>query len=106
MCEGEVWMRTTGIVTDSHSSISQSEAEKLGIFVLPMPFYMNGTCYYEGINITREEFLDRLCRLEDISTSQPSPEAVMELWDKALSDRKSTRLNSSHSGESRMPSSA
>ena len=37
-------MRTTGIVTDSHSSISQSEAEKLGIFVLPMPFYMNGTC--------------------------------------------------------------
>ena len=81
-------MRTTGIVTDSHSSISQSEAEKLGIFVLPMPFYMNGTCYYEGINITREEFLDRLCRLEDISTSQPSPEAVMELWDKALSQYK------------------
>lgn len=76
MCKGEVWMRTTGIVTDSHSSISQSEAEKLGIFVLPMPFYMNGTCYYEGINITREEFLDRLCKLEDISTSQPSPEAV------------------------------
>ena len=88
MCKGEVWMRTTGIVTDSHSSISQSEAEKLGIFVLPMPFYMNGTCYYEGINITREEFLDRLCRLEDISTSQPSPEAVMELWDKALSQYK------------------
>ena len=81
-------MRTTGIVTDSHSSISQSEAEKLGIFVLPMPFYMNGTCYYEEINITREEFLDRLCRLEDISTSQPSPEAVMELWDKALSQYK------------------
>ena len=78
-------MRTTGIVTDSHSSISQSEAEKLGIFVLPMPFYMNGTCYYEGINITREEFLERLGRLEDISTSQPSPDAVMELWDKALS---------------------
>lgn len=46
-------MRTTGIVTDSHSSISQSEAERLGIFVLPMPFYMNGTCYYEGMNITR-----------------------------------------------------
>ena len=88
MCKGEVWMRTTGIVTDSHSSISQSEAEKLGIFVLPMPFYMNGTCYYEGINITREEFLDRLCKLEDISTSQPSPEAVMELWDKALSQYK------------------
>lgn len=79
-------MRKTGIVTDSHSSISQEEATRLGIYVLPMPFYMNGTCYYEGMNITREEFLERLGRLEDISTSQPSPEAVMELWDKALSE--------------------
>ena len=79
-------MRKTGIVTDSHSSISQEEAKRLGIFVLPMPFYMNGTCYYEGVNITREEFLERLGRLEDISTSQPSPESVMELWDKALSE--------------------
>ena len=77
-------MRTTGIVTDSHSGISQGEAQKLGIFVLPMPFYMNETCYYEGVNITRAEFLERLGRLENISTSQPSPEAVMELWDKAL----------------------
>ncbi len=79
-------MRKTGIVTDSHSGISQEEAKRLGIFVLPMPFYMNGTCYYEGINITREEFLERLGRLEDISTSQPSPESVMELWDKVLSE--------------------
>ena len=77
-------MRTTGTVTDSHSGISQGEAQKLGIFVLPMPFYMNETCYYEGVNITRAEFLERLGRLENISTSQPSPEAVMELWDKAL----------------------
>ncbi len=77
-------MRTTGIVTDSHSGISQGEAQKLGIFVLPMPFYMNETCYYEGVNITRAEFLERLGRLENISTSQPSPEAVIELWDKAL----------------------
>lgn len=75
--EGEIWMRTTGIVTDSHSSISQSEAEKLGIFVLPMPFYMNGTCYYEGINITREEFLERLGRLEDTA---PHSHHQMQLW--------------------------
>ena len=77
-------MGTTGIVTDSHSGISQEEAQKLGIFVLPMPFYMNETCYYEGVNITRAEFLERLGRLANISTSQPSPEAVMELWEKAL----------------------
>ena len=40
-------MKKIGIVTDSHSSISQEEAKKLGIFVLPMPFYIDGECYYE-----------------------------------------------------------
>ena len=34
---GNAYMKKIGIVTDSHSSISQEEAEKLGIFVLPMP---------------------------------------------------------------------
>ena len=31
---------TIGVVTDSHSSITQKEAEKLGIYVLPMPFIL------------------------------------------------------------------
>ena len=31
---------TIGVVTDSHSSITQKEAEKLGIYVLPIPVIM------------------------------------------------------------------
>ena len=31
-------MKKTGILTDSHSGITQEEAKKLGIYVLPMPF--------------------------------------------------------------------
>lgn len=77
-------MSKTGIVTDSHSSIHQKEAEELGIMVLPMPFFINGECFYEGKNITHEEFIESLKNLEDISTSQPSPEEVMKLWDEAL----------------------
>ncbi len=42
-----------GIITDSHSGISTTEAEELGIMILPMPFFINGNCYYEGKNITR-----------------------------------------------------
>ena len=71
------------IVTDSNSGITQAEAGKLGIFVLPMPFMIDGQDYYEDINLTQGEFYEKL---KDISTSQPSPESVTGLWDKVLKD--------------------
>lgn len=64
----------------SHSGITQEEAKKLGIYVLPMPFYINDQCHYEGKDISREEFIELLKNDENVSTSQPSPEAVMNLW--------------------------
>ena len=79
-------MKKTGIVTDSHSSISQQQAQDLGISVLPMPFYINGTCYYEDITLSRDDFFRFLNGGADISTSQPSPTDVMEYWDKALEE--------------------
>lgn len=79
-------MKAIGIVTDSHSSISQEEAGKLGILVLPMPFYINGECYYEGVTLSREEFFERQAAGAEIATSQPSPGEVMEIWDRALLD--------------------
>lgn len=75
---------TTGVVTDSHSSITQSEAERLGIFVLPMPFFIDDTCYYEDIDITREAFFEKMKAGSKVSTSQPGPEEVMKIWNRAL----------------------
>lgn len=75
----------TGVVTDSHSSISQEEAKKLGIMVLPMPFYIGEDCYYEGTTLSRQKFFERLDSGAEVSTSQPSPVDVMKLWDEALS---------------------
>lgn len=77
-------MRTIGIATDSHSGISQEKAKELGIKVLPMPFYIGQECYFEDISITREEFFEHLNNGQKVSTSQPSPESVMELWREAL----------------------
>lgn len=77
-------MASVGVITDSNSGISQEKAKELGIMVLPMPFYFGGECYYEGVSLTREEFFDRLSKGETVSTSQPSPEAVMDLWREAL----------------------
>lgn len=79
-------MKKTGILTDSHSGITQEEAKKLGIYVLPMPFYINDQCHYEGKDISREEFIEYLKNDENVSTSQPSPEAVMNLWDEILKE--------------------
>ena len=77
-------MKKTGIMTDSHSGILQSEADELGIGVLPMPFYIDEKLYREGVDISREEFYDRLRKGVDVSTSQPSPEEVMKMWDTML----------------------
>lgn len=77
-------MKPIGIITDSHSSISQKQAKELGIAVLPMPFYIGGTCYYEDITLSREEFFRQLDSGVDISTSQPSPAEVLNYWDNAL----------------------
>ena len=77
-------MGKVAIVTDSNSGITQKQAEQFGIHVLPMPFYIDGELYYEDITLTQDEFYKRLENDADISTSQPSPADVMELWEELL----------------------
>lgn len=79
-------MKSVGIVTDSHSSISPEMAKELGIFLLPMPFYVGDECYYEEVSITREEFFEKLNNGENVTTSQPSPDSVMGLWRECLAE--------------------
>ena len=83
---GEYFMKPIGVVTDSHSGISPEEAEQLGVKVLPMPFYVDNRCCYEGVTFTREEFLEKLRNGAKVSTSQPSPLEVMRFWDEALTE--------------------
>lgn len=79
-------MKPIGVITDSHCGISRQDAEKMGIKILPMPFYFGDDCYYEGVSITREEFFEKLRDGETVSTSQPSPEAVMNIWRECLQE--------------------
>ena len=76
----------TAIATDSNSGITQEQAEKLGIYVLPMPFMINGEMFYEGVNLTHEEFFRQMEEGADITTSQPSPGEVTDFWDKLLKE--------------------
>ena len=79
-------MKKIAVVTDSNSGITQEEAQKMGIHVLPMPFTIDGNEYFEGINLTQEEFYEKLKGDADIATSQPSPHAILKLWDELLKE--------------------
>ena len=79
-------MSRIAIITDSNSGITQAKGKEMGIYVLPMPFYINGELFLEDITLTQEEFYKRLGEDADISTSQPSPGDVMDLWDRALEE--------------------
>lgn len=79
-------MERIAIVTDSNSGITQEQAQELGVFVLPMPFYINEELFLEGVNLSQEEFYRKLGEEAQIHTSQPSPADVLELWDKLLAD--------------------
>ena len=77
-------MAKIAIVTDSNSGITQAQAKDLGISVVPMPFMINGETFYEEITLSRDEFYKRLADNADISTSQPSPDSIIQLWDNLL----------------------
>lgn len=79
-------MAKIAIVTDSNSGITQSESLELGIHVLPMPFMMGDKTYFEDIDLSQEQFYEMLKNGDEISTSQPSPESVMNLWDELLKE--------------------
>ena len=79
-------MGNVAIVTDSNSGISQAEGKELGIYVIPMPFLVNGKLYFEDVDMNKEQFYHFLESDADLSTSQPSPGDVMDLWDKLLKE--------------------
>ena len=78
-------MSKIAVVTDSNSGITQKEAEELkDVYVIPMPFTIDGEEYFEDINLSQEQFYQKLTNDADISTSQPSIANITELWDKLL----------------------
>ena len=79
-------MSRIAIATDSNSGITQAQGKELGVFVLPMPFYINDQLFLEDITLTQEQFYQRLAEDADVKTTQPAPGDVIELWEKILKD--------------------
>lgn len=74
------------IMTDSNSGITQDAATELGVVVLPMPFYIDGQMYYEGIDLSQEEFYEKLKSGVEIKTSMPIVGNVVDQWDELLKE--------------------
>ncbi len=77
---------TVAVVTDSNSGITQDQAKEYGIYVIPMPFFIDGTTYFENIDLTQEQFYGKLEGQAEISTSMPAVGDVTDLWDKLLEE--------------------
>lgn len=77
-------MQKVAVITDSNSGITQMQAKEMGIHVVPMPFFMNDETFYEDISMSQEQFYQSLEQGKELTTSQPSPETLMKLWEDTL----------------------
>lgn len=79
-------MSKIAVVTDTNSGITQEEAKNLGVYLLAMPFIVDGKEYFEGVSCTYEHFFEMLASGSNVSTSQPSPESLTSLWNEVLKE--------------------
>lgn len=77
-------MSKIAITTDTNSGITPEEAGKRGIPLLAMPFILDGQEYFECVDMTYEEFFERLANGAEVSTSQPSVYSLTSFWDNVL----------------------
>jgi len=79
-------MKKIAITTDSNSGILPDEGKSQNVFILPMPFLVNGNDYFENVNLTQEKFYELLDAQANVSTSQPSVGELGEFWTDILKD--------------------
>ena len=80
-------MSKVAIVTDSNSGITIEEGKALGVYVMPMPFYINEELFYEEIDLSQEMFYEKLTDDSiDIKTSMPMMGDVLDTWEKLLEE--------------------
>ena len=74
---------TVKIVTDSVSDISPEIASELGITVVPLNVVFGNEIYRDGVDLTTDEFYQKLERSQTLpTTSTPPLQTFIELYDK------------------------
>lgn len=75
------------IVVDSSSDIPKDLSSKLGIITIPMPVYIDGVTYHEGIDIFPDRFYADFKDYKELpKTSQPNPSLLKDAYEKILAE--------------------
>lgn len=74
----------TAIMTDTNSGLNHTEADSLGVFVIPMPVIIDEQTFFEGETIAERDFYEALCSGRKVTTSMPAPGDLLERWDSVL----------------------
>ena len=62
------------LIIDSASDLTAEEAKALGVKLIPIPINFGEHEYLSGVNITQEEFYNKLASCKELpTTSQPAP---------------------------------
>jgi DegV family protein with EDD domain len=69
------------LITDSSADLPKNLIDKYNISVVPLTINLQGKEYLEGINITSQEFFQKMFTSRDLpKTSQPSPSAFADIF--------------------------
>ncbi|CAJ1191264.1 DegV domain-containing protein [Companilactobacillus paralimentarius] len=80
-------MSKVKILTDSSVQLTPEEIEKYNISVVPLTISIDEKTYVDGVNITRERFVEEMDSSKDLpKTSQPSIGTFMDVIDKVPDD--------------------
>ncbi len=69
------------IVTDSTADLPGELVDRYGITVVPLKVFFGSECFLDGIDLTKEEFYQRLASSKELpTTSQPTPAEFAEVY--------------------------
>ena len=75
------------LITDSTSDLTPEIASQLGITVVPLYVHFGMEAYRDGIDLTTEEFYEKLSQGKILpTTSTPSPGSFAEVYDRLAQD--------------------
>ena len=79
--------RKVAIVTDSTADLPPELVEELGVTIVPLQVIFGDEAYREGVEITTEEFYERLVKSRQLpTTSAPSVGDFQEVYERLLEE--------------------
>ncbi len=70
------------ILTDSTASLKNEYIKENKIEVIPLNVIIDNNEYFDGINITNKEVFEALDNGKNVTTSQPSPQTIIQAYEK------------------------